>query len=78
MPRLSIRLSDAVYRALKDAAVRRGKTIAAIIEESLAQSGITAVERANALVIRARAAAGLSPEETVALAERETRATRGP
>jgi predicted DNA-binding ribbon-helix-helix protein len=31
VPRLTIRLSDAVYRALKEAAARRGKTIAAII-----------------------------------------------
>ena len=78
VPRLTIRLSDTVCQALKEAAARRGKTLAAIIEESLEQSGIKDTESAPALVTRARAAAGLSPENAVALAEQETQATRGP
>ena len=35
MPRLTISLSEERHRALKEAAVRRGKTIGQLIEESL-------------------------------------------
>ena len=76
MPRLTITLSDARHRALKEAAARRRKSIAAIIEESLEQSGIKDTESATALLARARAAAGLSADEAAALAEQETRAAR--
>lgn len=78
MPRLTITLSDARHRALKEVAARRRKSIAAIIEESLEQSGIKDTESAAALVARARAAAGLSADEAAALAEQETRAARRP
>jgi len=78
MPRLTITLTDARHRALKEAAARRRKSIAALIEESLEQSGIRDMESAATLVARARAAADLSAEEAVQLAERETRAVRAP
>jgi len=78
MPRLTITLTDARHRALKEAAARRRKSIAALIEESLEQSGIRDLDSAAALVARARAAADLSAEEAVLLAERETRAARAP
>jgi hypothetical protein len=78
MPRLTITLSDARHRALKEAAARRRKSIAALIEESLEQSGIRDLESAAALVARARAAADLSAESAMQLAERETRAVRAP
>ena len=78
MPRLTITLSDARHRALKEAAARRRKSIAALIEESLEQSGIHDLESAAALVARARAASDLSAEEAMQLAERETRAVRAP
>jgi hypothetical protein len=62
----------------KEAAARRRKSIAALIEESPEQSGIRDLESAAALVARARATADLSAEEAVLLAERETRAARAP
>jgi len=78
MPRLTITLTDARHRALKEAAARRRKSIAAIIEESLEQTGIRDLDSAAALVARARANAGLAADEAAALAERETRAARTP
>lgn len=76
MPRLTITLSEARHRALKEAAARRQKSIAAVIEESLEQSGIKDTATASALVARARAAASMPPDDAAALAERETRAAR--
>ena len=76
MPRLTITLSDARHRALKQAAARRRMSIAAIIEESLELTGIRDLDLAAALVARARANAGLAADEAAALAERETRPPR--
>jgi predicted transcriptional regulator len=57
MPRLTITLTDARHRALKEAAARRRKSIAAIIEESLEQTGIRDMESAAALAERETRAA---------------------
>ena len=43
MARLTITLSNARYRALKEKAARRGKTISATIEECLDRAGIKTV-----------------------------------
>ncbi len=76
MPRLTITLSEERHRALKEAAVRKQKSIAAIIEESLELSGIKTTEAASDLVARARARSGLDDEEALKLALEETRAQR--
>ena len=45
MARLTITLSDERHRALREAAVQRGKTIGQLIEESLDHYGIKKVRR---------------------------------
>lgn len=76
MPRLTISLSEERHRALKEAAVRRGKTIGQLLEESLDYYGIKTPERAADLVARARRQAGLSESEALTLAVAETRKAR--
>jgi hypothetical protein len=75
MARLTITLSDARYRALKETAARRGKTIGATIEECL-DRGIKSVASAADLVARARRQSSLSEAAALALAVKETRAAR--
>ena len=58
MSRLTITLSEARYRALKEASAQRGKTIGQLIDESLEFSGIKSREDALELVRRARARCG--------------------
>ncbi|HSO07519.1 MAG TPA: CopG family transcriptional regulator [Pelomicrobium sp.] len=76
MSRLTITLSDARYRALKEAAARRGKTIGQLIDESLEFYGIKSADDALALVRRARARAGMSEADAASLANDEVRAAR--
>jgi len=76
MPRLSITLSEEKHRALKEAALRRGKTIREIIEESLDYCGIKTPESAAGLVARARERARLSEAEAIDLATAESRKVR--
>ena len=76
MPRLTITLSEERHRAVKETAVRRGMTIAAIIDESLEACGIKTRLRAEELVARARAQSSLSAPEAEELAVAETRAHR--
>lgn len=76
MSRLTITLSDARYRALKEAAAQRDKTIGQLVEESLEFYGIKSREDARALVLRARQHSGLSDEQAMVLAEREVKAAR--
>ncbi len=78
MSRLTITLSERRYRALKEASARRNKTIGQLIEESLEFYGIKPQEDASALVQRARARAGMSEAEALALANREVDAARRP
>lgn len=76
MSRLTITLSDARYRALKEAAVQRDKTIGQLIEESLEFYGIKSREDARALVRRARARSKLTEEQALALAQEQVRVVR--
>lgn len=72
MPRLTISLTNQTYRALKKAAARQGLSIDAFIEERLVP-GIVGADAAQKIVARARAAAGLTDDEPMAIAVRETR-----
>ena len=54
MSRLTITLSEARYRALKEASAQRDKTIGQLIDESLDFYGIKSREDARDLVRRAR------------------------
>jgi hypothetical protein len=76
MPRLTITLSPEKHRALKETAVRRGKTIRSLVEESLDAYGIKTVSQAAALVARARTRSGLAEAAAMKLAVRETRGHR--
>ena len=76
MPRLTITLSVERHRALKETAVRRGKTIRSLVEESLDAYGVKSTSRAEALVALARARSGLTESEAIELAVEETRAQR--
>ena len=76
MSRLTISLSEPRYRALKEAAAQRGKTIGQLIDESLDFYGIKSNEAALDLVRRARARSVLSPEQAITLAQQEQHATR--
>lgn len=76
MNRLTITLSEDRYRALKEASARRGKTIGALIDESLEFYGIKSHDAALDLVRRARKHSKLSETEAIKLATRETRAAR--
>ena len=76
MPRLTIKLSPQMHRALEEASARQGRSMAAIIEESLALRGIQPMDAAREIVARAQATAGLAEDEAMALAVRETRRHR--
>lgn len=72
MARLTITLADRTHRALKEAAARQGRSMAAIIEESLDMRGIRPLETAREIVAKARARSGLDADAAMALAVRET------
>jgi hypothetical protein len=76
MPRLTITLSLERHRALKETAVRRGKTIRSLVEESLDAYGVKTQSRAAALVAQARKRSGLTEAEALRLAVEETGAHR--
>lgn len=76
MSRLTITLSEARYRALKEAAAQRAKTIGQLIDESLEFYGIKSREHALDLVRRARARSKLSEEQALKVANEEVEATR--
>ena len=76
MSRLTITLSEPRYRALKQAAAQRDKTIGQLIDESLDFYGIKSNEQALDLVRRARARSVLSEEQALTLAQVEVQATR--
>ena len=76
MSRLTITISDLRYRALKEAAAQRDKTIGQLVEESLEHYGIKSREDARALVQRARRHSGLSEAQALALANKEVRLAR--
>lgn len=76
MSRLTITLSEPRYRALKEAAAQRHKTIGQLIDESLDFYGIKSHEQALDLVRLARVRSGLSDEQALTLAQEEVRAVR--
>ncbi len=76
MPRLTITLSEERHRALKESAVRRNRSIAALIEESLEMYGIKTRETAASLVARARKQSAMNDRDAISLAQEETRKIR--
>ncbi|MGE5277332.1 MAG: CopG family transcriptional regulator [Acidobacteriota bacterium] len=76
MPRLTITLSPERHRALKETAVRRGKTIRSLVEESLDAYGVKTTSQAAALVARARERSAMTETEAIRLAVEETMAQR--
>lgn len=76
MSRLTITLDDNLHVALKETAARQGRSIAAIIEESLRLRGIRDRESARSLVDKARRYSDLDADEAMAIAVAETRAAR--
>jgi len=78
MTRLTITLSDERHWALKEAAFKRRKSIALLIEESLDFYGIKTRQGSKELVAKARERAGLSKEQAIDLVVEETRLTRRP
>ncbi|OIP16078.1 MAG: CopG family transcriptional regulator [Comamonadaceae bacterium CG_4_9_14_3_um_filter_60_33] len=78
MSRLTITLAEPRYRALKEAAVQRNKTIGQLIDESLDFFGIKSREQALDLVRRARSGSRLSEEQALTLAQEEVAEVRHP
>jgi hypothetical protein len=76
MSRLTITLSEPRYRALKEAAAQRDKTIGQLIDESLDFYGIKSREQAQDLVRRARQLSALNDDQATALALDAQRAAR--
>jgi hypothetical protein len=76
MSRLTITLSEARYRALKEASAQRGKTIGQLIDESLELYGIKSREDARELVRRARAHGQLTEDQAMAVALEQVRDAR--
>ena len=76
MSRLTITLSEPRYRALKEAAAQRDKTLGQLIDESLDFYGIKSREQAQDLVRRARERSHLNEEQAMALALDAQRAAR--
>ena len=76
MSRLTITLSEARYRALKQACAQRDKTIGQLIDESLDFYGIKSQDDARDLVRRARANSKLNQDQALAVAQKEIKAVR--
>jgi hypothetical protein len=76
MSRLTITLSEARYRALKEASAKRNKTIGQLIDESLEFYGIKSRDDTRDLVRRARARSRLGEDQALKVAEEQTRSVR--
>ena len=76
MSRLTITLSEARHRALKEASAQRDKTIGQLIDESLDFYGINSREDARGLVRRARLHSKLAEDHAVAVVQEQVRAVR--
>ena len=76
MSRLTITLSEARYKALKEASVQRDKTIGQLIDESLEFYGIKSRADARDLVRRARARGKLPADRALEVAQEHVRAVR--
>jgi len=78
MTRLTNTLSDERHRALKEATLRRRKSITSLIEERLDFYGIKTRQGVEELVAKARERADLSKEQATDLAVEKTRMARCP
>lgn len=76
MSRLTITLSEARHRALREASAQRAKTIGQLIDESLEFYGIKSREDARDLVFRARAHGKLTEDQALAVAQEQVKAVR--
>ena len=81
MARLTITLPDEMHRALKEAAARRGMTVAEVVEDSLDRAGVTPRESAIEVLERAQKAAaetmsGMTEDEILQWAVDEVRELR--
>ena len=76
MSRLTITLSEARYRALKEASAQRDKTIGQLIDESLDFYGIKSRQDARDLVRRARVRSVLAEDQALTVAREQVRAVR--
>jgi hypothetical protein len=76
MSRLTITLTEARYKALKEAAVQRDKTIGQLIDESLDFYGIKSRADARDLVRRARTRSKLPDDQALAVAQEHVGAVR--
>jgi hypothetical protein len=76
MSRLTITLTEARYKALKEAAVQRDKTIGQLIDESLDFYGIKSRADARDLVRRARTRSKLPDDQALAVAQGHVVAVR--
>ena len=76
MTRTTINFSDERYRALKQAAARRGQTITEIVDQALEFAGINTLESVMQMLREAGRRSGLTAEQAMELALQETRAVR--
>jgi predicted transcriptional regulator len=76
MPKVTVKLSDELYRALKETAARRDVSMREIIEESLEFAGLKTTEDARELVSKARRRAALNEEDVLDMAVSEIRKER--
>ena len=76
MSRLTITLSEARYKALKEAAVQRDKTIGQLIDESQDFYGIKSLEQAQDLVRKARLSSQLDEALALEITLEEVRTVR--
>ena len=72
MGRLTITLANDTHRALKEAAARQNRSMAAIIEERLELRGIQPYDTVRQIVAKARAHSGLDSGQAMTLALDET------
>lgn len=72
MARVTITLSDDLYRTLKVTAARRGLTLGEVIESNLRAFGAQSKESAADLLLRAREQSQLDEEAALDIAVQET------
>lgn len=76
MSRLTITLSEARHRALREASAQRDKTIGQLIDESLEFYGIKSRDDARDLVRRARVHGKLTEDQALVVAQEQVKAVR--
>ena len=76
VPRTTITLSDERYRALKKVAASRGLTMTEIVDQALELAGVNTARSVREMLAEAGRRAGLSDQEAMALALRETASER--